>query len=245
MQLDETAFPIILAQQVGDSRPRRSTPTTSPRPPTTSSPHGPTTPQERWEETGGYSPVHHRRHDRRADRGRRPSPTKVGDARRRRHLPGHRRPGSAASRTGPTPRTATSRTASTTSGSAAAANPNDGATRNWANGAGAHPENAITDAGFLELTRLGVKAPDDPYVAHSLLAASTSRSRCHPERRHFEALHLRRLRRDRRRAPVDRRRDRPPWPLLVRRTRRVRARPTAATPCPTCAPWPTPPTPDT
>ena len=52
--------------------------------------------------------------------------------------------------------------------------PDDGTTRNWANGAGVHPENAIVDAGFLELTRLGVKAPNDPYVAHSLTAVDQS-----------------------------------------------------------------------
>ena len=31
-----------------------------------------------------------------------------------------------------------------------------------------HPENAVLDGGFLELVRLGVKAPADPHVADSL-----------------------------------------------------------------------------
>ncbi|MFD0561289.1 glucodextranase DOMON-like domain-containing protein [Kitasatospora saccharophila] len=53
-------------------------------------------------------------------------------------------------------------------------NPDDGAARNWANGAGSHPENAVTDAGFLELVRLGVKPPTDPAVAHSLAAVDAS-----------------------------------------------------------------------
>jgi len=37
-----------------------------------------------------------------------------------------------------------------------------------------HPENSVVDAGFLELTRLGVKAPADTYVAHSLAAVDQS-----------------------------------------------------------------------
>lgn len=46
--------------------------------------------------------------------------------------------------------------------------PDDGAERVYANGAGVHKENSVLDAGFLELVRLGVKAPADPYVAGSL-----------------------------------------------------------------------------
>ncbi|MBS1792562.1 MAG: hypothetical protein JSS81_01840 [Acidobacteria bacterium] len=36
------------------------------------------------------------------------------------------------------------------------------------NNAGAFPENEIVDAGFLELVRLGIKAPDDPLIVKSL-----------------------------------------------------------------------------
>ena len=46
--------------------------------------------------------------------------------------------------------------------------PNDGSERDFGNAAGVHKENAVVDGGFLELVRLGVKAPDDPYVAGSL-----------------------------------------------------------------------------
>ena len=37
-----------------------------------------------------------------------------------------------------------------------------------------HLEKAVVDAGFLELVRLGVKAPDDPYVAGSLAETDAS-----------------------------------------------------------------------
>ncbi len=36
------------------------------------------------------------------------------------------------------------------------------------NGAGTYPENEIVDAGFLELVRLGIKSPDDPLIVKSL-----------------------------------------------------------------------------
>ena len=46
--------------------------------------------------------------------------------------------------------------------------PDDGSERDFGNAAGVHRENEVVDAGFLELVRLGVKAPNDPYVAASL-----------------------------------------------------------------------------
>ena len=46
--------------------------------------------------------------------------------------------------------------------------PDDGDTREYSDAAGVHEERAVLDAGFLELVRLGVKAPDDPYVVGSL-----------------------------------------------------------------------------
>ena len=46
--------------------------------------------------------------------------------------------------------------------------PDDGSERDFGNAAGVHKENEVVDAGFLELVRLGVKAPNDPYVAASL-----------------------------------------------------------------------------
>ncbi|GMA65087.1 glycoside hydrolase family 15 protein [Alicyclobacillus fastidiosus] len=47
-------------------------------------------------------------------------------------------------------------------------NPNDGAWIEVKNGGGWYPKSEIIDAGFLELVRLGVKSPDDPLVISSL-----------------------------------------------------------------------------
>ena len=46
--------------------------------------------------------------------------------------------------------------------------PDDGSERDFGNAAGVHKENAVVDGGILEAVRLGVKAPNDPYVAGSL-----------------------------------------------------------------------------
>ena len=172
IQLDETAYPLVLAQQVGSVTKKFY------------SDHivkaadylvarGPTTPQERWEETGGYSP------------------STIADM-----IAGLTAAASLATKFGDKAGAAIYQATAdewqrsiekwtyTTNGNlsdgkyyiriSGSGNPNDGAVRNWANGAGAHPENAITDAGFLELTRLGVKAPKDPYVEHSLIAVDQS-----------------------------------------------------------------------
>ena len=47
-------------------------------------------------------------------------------------------------------------------------NPNDGAKIEINSGGGSYDEREIVDAGFLELVRLGIKAPDDPLVRKSL-----------------------------------------------------------------------------
>jgi glucan 1,4-alpha-glucosidase len=172
VQLDETAYPIILAWQTGQFDK------------TFYAQHiakaadylvanGPSTPQERWEETGGYSP------------------STIAD-----EIAGLTAAADIAKKAGDAQgaviyqATADSwqrqveKWTYTTTGNLsdgkyymridASGNPDDGATRNWANGAGVHPENSVVDAGFLELTRLGVKAPNDPYVAHSLTAVDQS-----------------------------------------------------------------------
>lgn len=46
--------------------------------------------------------------------------------------------------------------------------PNSGQKLELGNGAGTHDERAIVDAGFLELVRLGIKAPNDPLIVKSL-----------------------------------------------------------------------------
>lgn len=46
--------------------------------------------------------------------------------------------------------------------------PNDGAVIELKNGSGRHDERGIVDAGFLELVRLGIRSPDDPRILRSL-----------------------------------------------------------------------------
>jgi glucan 1,4-alpha-glucosidase len=172
VQLDETAYPIILAQQIGGITKAMYTDHIAKAADYLVA-HGPTTPQERWEETGGYSPSTI------ADMiagltSAADLATKAGDA-----------AGAAVYQaTADEWQRNVEKWTYTTNGNigdgqyyiriSGSGNPNDGAIRNWANGAGAHPENAITDAGFLELTRLGVKAPNDRYVEHSLDAVDQS-----------------------------------------------------------------------
>ncbi len=172
IQLDETAYPIILAQQVGGVSRSMYTDHIAKAADYLVA-HGPTTPQERWEETGGYSP------------------STIADM-----IAGLTAAADLATKAGDSAGAAIYQATAdewqrnvekwtyTKNGNlsdgqyyiriSGSGNPNDGAIRNWANGAGEHPENAITDAGFLELTRLGVKAPNDFHVAHSLLAVDQS-----------------------------------------------------------------------
>jgi glucan 1,4-alpha-glucosidase len=165
IQLDETAFPIVLAYQLERSDDRtwegvRKAATALVR-------MGPSTPQERWEETGGYSPsttaaeiaglvaasqIAHRRGDEAharlwlgvADEWQRNTEkwmfTTTGPYGNGRYY---------------------LRINSDT-------DPNDDDARDWGNAAGVHLEKEVVDAGFLELVRLGVKAPDNRYVADSL-----------------------------------------------------------------------------
>ena len=172
VQLDETAFPIILAWQISQFDPAFYSAHIAKAADYLVA-NGPVTPQERWEETGGYSP------------------STIAD-----EIAGLTAAAAIASKVGDAAGAAIYQATAdswqrqieswtyTTTGNLSDGkyyvrittngNPDDGATRNWANGAGVHPENAIVDAGFLELTRLGVKAPNDPYVAHSLAAVDES-----------------------------------------------------------------------
>ncbi|SDO68012.1 glucan 1,4-alpha-glucosidase [Nakamurella panacisegetis] len=172
IQLDETAYPLILAWQVGQFDKTFYTQHIAKAADYLVA-TGPATPQERWEETGGYSPSTI------ADEiagltAAAAIATKVGD-----------RAGAAIYQaTADQWQRSIEKWTYTSNGNlsdgqyyiriSGSGNPDDGATRNWANGAGTHPENAVVDAGFLELTRLGVKAPTDSYVAHSLAAVDQS-----------------------------------------------------------------------
>lgn len=172
IQLDETAFPILLANQIGrtdaafyrnELKPAADYLVTA----------GPKTPQERWEETGGYS-TSTLASQIAALAAAGEIAEQNGDA------------GSAAiyRATADEWQRSTEKWMFTTNGPvgdgkyylriSATGNPNDGATRDWGNGAGVHPENAVLDGGFLEFVRLGIKAPADPFVADSLAETDAS-----------------------------------------------------------------------
>ncbi|HEY5892090.1 MAG TPA: glycoside hydrolase family 15 protein [Chthoniobacterales bacterium] len=165
VQLDQTAFPLILAWTLGrtdnatwDGVRKAAEALVS---------RGPVTPQERWEETGGYSNS--------------TIPAEIA---------GLVAASDIARQRGETARAALwlgvadewqrsiEKWLFTTSGPYGDGryylridddgDPNDGSERDFGNAAGVHKENTVVDAGFLELVRLGVKAPNDPYVAESL-----------------------------------------------------------------------------
>ena len=165
IQLDETAFPIVLAWQLG----RTDTTTWEGvrRAADALVRLGPSTPQERWEETGGFSPSTTASEiaglvaaadlaGRRGDTARQALWLGVADAWQR----------------------STEDWMFTTTGPLGDGqyyvridddgDPDDDSGRQLANGAGFHLDKEVVDAGFLELVRLGVKAPDDPFVLASL-----------------------------------------------------------------------------
>ncbi|HVF50588.1 MAG TPA: glycoside hydrolase family 15 protein, partial [Pyrinomonadaceae bacterium] len=166
LQLDEVAYPLILAYQLG--RTDNQTWTKHVRPAADFIiKHGPYTPQERWEEESGYSPSTiaaeiaglvcaaeiARRND---DSGAAAIYLAAADDWTRN----------------------VERWTATTTGTYGDKNyylrvtennnPNDGEPRELNNGAGTLDERRIVDAGFLELVRLGVKSPHDPLVAKSV-----------------------------------------------------------------------------
>ncbi|HYZ29279.1 MAG TPA: glucan 1,4-alpha-glucosidase, partial [Thermoleophilaceae bacterium] len=166
LQLDEVAFPIVLAWQL-----HRTDATTYAKHVKKAAEfivsHGPATPQERWEEEGGYSPS-----------------TIAAE------IAGLTAAAAIARDNGDTAsawlfqavadlwqRRVESWTF-TTSGPLGDGNyferiddngnPDDGHTLDINNGGGAFDERSIVDAGFLELVRLGVKPADDPHITGSL-----------------------------------------------------------------------------
>ena len=178
IQLDETAFPILLANQIGrtdadfyakELKPAADYLVAA----------GPKTPQERWEETGGYS-TSTLASQIAALAAAGDIAEKNGDA------------GSAAifRATADEWQRNTEKWMFTTNGPvgdgnyylriSASGNPNDGAPRDWGNGAGVHPENAVLDGGFLEFVRLGVKPPADAHVADSIAETDASISQDTP-----------------------------------------------------------------
>ena len=179
------------------------------------------------------------------DRGRATSPRKAGRRRRRRRLPGHRRRVAAQHRdAGPTPPPATSRDGKYYVRINGSGTPNDGAIATGPTVPACIPRSAIIDAGFLELTRLGVKAPGRPLrralpagrrpvaqgdrpPAATCASATPSTATARPPTGH--------------RGPESG--DRPRRGRCCPANAASTCSATAATPCPTCRPWPTPPTP--
>ncbi|HEU4595609.1 MAG TPA: glucan 1,4-alpha-glucosidase [Pyrinomonadaceae bacterium] len=166
LQLDEVAYPLVLAYQLG--RTDNETWTKHIRPAADFIvQRGPYTPQERWEEESGYSPS-----------------TIAAE------IAGLVCAAEIARRNGDEASAHVYRAAAddwtrrveawtaTTTGPHGDKNyylritenedPNDGEPRELNNGAGTFDERQIVDAGFLELVRLGVKSPRDPLISKSL-----------------------------------------------------------------------------
>lgn len=165
LQLDEVAFPIVLAGQLG--RQDAATWQHVKEAADFIVGHGPATPQERWEEEGGFSPstiaaeiaglviaADVARHN--GDPASAALYTGVADDWLRNVVPW----------------------TFTTTGSIGDGryferiddngNPDDGHRLDINNGGGSYDERSIVDAGFLDLVRLGVTPPGDPHVVGSL-----------------------------------------------------------------------------
>ncbi|THG31325.1 glucan 1,4-alpha-glucosidase [Glaciibacter flavus] len=166
LQLDEVAFPIVLAWQLKRADAATYTDHVKKAADFIVS-HGPATPQERWEEEGGYSPSTIA-----AEIAGLTAASALAKA--------NGDDGSAAVYQGVADqwqRSVESWTYTTTGPIGDGnyyeriddnGNPNDGHTVDINNGGGAFDERSIVDAGFLDLVRLGVKAPTDAAVASSL-----------------------------------------------------------------------------
>ena len=116
--------------------------------------------------------------------------------------------------------------------------PNDGSERDFGNAAGVHKENEVVDAGFLELVRLGVKAPERPVRRRLAPRDRRVAGHRHAERARVAPLHVRRLRREGRRLAVDVQHagHRGPRVAAARAASAASTRsPTAATGCRTCS----------
>jgi glucan 1,4-alpha-glucosidase len=165
VQLDQTAFPIILAWQAGRTDDQTWAGIRAAANALVA--RGPATPQERWEETGGYSNS--------------TLPAMIAGLVAASDIARQRGDTSAAALwlgVADEWQRNMERWLFTTTGPYGDSryyvridddgDPNDGSERDFGNAAGVHKENAVVDGGFLELVRLGVKAPGDPYVAETL-----------------------------------------------------------------------------
>lgn len=166
LQMDEVAYPLVLAYQLGRTDDETFVKHVRPAADFIVR-HGPFTPQERWEEKSGYSPS-----------------TIAAE------IAGLTCASEIARRNGDDASAAiylaaaddfarnVERWTATTTGVYDDKNyylrltldddPNDGEPFNVGNGGGTFDEREIVDAGFLELVRLGVRSPQDPLVAKSV-----------------------------------------------------------------------------
>lgn len=166
LQIDEVAFPIVLAFQLGVTDRRTWERHIKPAADFLVA-HGPRTEQERWEEKSGYSPSTIA-----AEIAGLVCAAEIA-----------RRNGDEASAKNYLTKADNwannvERWTATTTGPHAAApyyirittndNPNDGEMEEINSGGGTYDEREIVDAGFLELVRLGIKRADDPLILKSL-----------------------------------------------------------------------------
>ena len=166
LQMDEVAYPLVLAHELG--RTDRETYTKHVRPAADFIVrHGPYTPQERWEEKPGYSPS--------TIAAEIAGLVCASDIARRN---GDEASASIYAAAADDFAREVERRTATTTGPHGDGNyylrlsfdedPDDGARFDVGNGGGVFDEREIVDAGFLELVRLGIRRPDDPLVAKSL-----------------------------------------------------------------------------
>ena len=166
LQLDEVAYPLVLAHRLG--RADRETYQKHVRPAADFIVrHGPSTPQERWEEKSGYSPSTIAAEIAGLVCAAEIARANGDEASRSVYL-------AAADEFARN----VERWAATTTGPHGDGNyylrlsfnedPDDGQPFDVGNGGGRFDEREIVDAGFLELVRLGVRPPADPLVARSL-----------------------------------------------------------------------------
>lgn len=165
LQMDEVAFPIILAWQLG--RTDQATYAKIKASAEFISHRGPATPQERWEEAGGYSPATIA-----AEIAALVCAADIATA--------NNDPGAASFylQVADSWHQQIDNWTYTTNGSLAShgyyvriddnGNPNDGHSLNIANGGGSWDERSVVDGGFLELVRLGVKPATDSHVTDSM-----------------------------------------------------------------------------
>ena len=166
LQLDEVAYPLVLAQQLGRTDNETFVRHVRPAADFIVS-RGPYTPQERWEEESGYSPS--------TIAAEIAGLVCAAEIARRNNDEASATVYLAAA--DDWTRNVEAWTATTTGvygdknyylRVSENEDPNDGEPRELNNGAGTFDERAVVDAGFLELVRLGIKPAGDPLVARSL-----------------------------------------------------------------------------